>query len=125
MPTARQTTARFGPDLYGRLILAADCAGLPLNSVIIVACMEWMEQHYPRIASGTDAAVFRFPDNSDDPSTAASRACSFCGKDSVQITRLIAGPGGVAICNECIDLCNGIIAKEDANSGIVASQTEP
>ena len=29
--------------------------------------------------------------------------CSFCGKDQDQVQRLIAGPGGVYICDECID----------------------
>jgi ATP-dependent protease Clp ATPase subunit len=29
--------------------------------------------------------------------------CSFCGKHQNQVQRLIAGPGGVYICDECID----------------------
>ncbi len=37
--------------------------------------------------------------------------CSFCGKYQDQVNRLIAGPG-VYICNECIELCNEIIAEE-------------
>ena len=37
--------------------------------------------------------------------------CSFCGKYQDQVDRLIAGPG-VYICNECIELCNEIIAEE-------------
>jgi len=40
--------------------------------------------------------------------------CSFCGKHSHQIRRMIAGPKGVIICNECVDLCNRIIAEEEA-----------
>ena len=36
--------------------------------------------------------------------------CSFCGKSQRQVKKLIAGPG-VYICDECIDLCNEIIAK--------------
>lgn len=46
-------------------------------------------------------------------STTALR-CSFCGKSQKQVTRLIAG-GGVYICNECVDLCNEILAEEAAN----------
>ncbi|MBV9282801.1 MAG: ATP-dependent Clp protease ATP-binding subunit ClpX [Chloroflexi bacterium] len=38
--------------------------------------------------------------------------CSFCGKSQEQVHRLIAGPGGVYICDECIDLCQEIIAEE-------------
>lgn len=29
-------------------------------------------------------------------------ACSFCGKGQKQVLRLIAGPGGVFICDECV-----------------------
>jgi|GEM_PF-1694474 len=37
---------------------------------------------------------------------------SFCGKRQEQVHRLIAGPGGVYICGECVTLCSGIIAEE-------------
>ncbi len=38
--------------------------------------------------------------------------CSFCGKDQNSVKKLIAGPS-VFICNECVDLCNDIIAGEN------------
>jgi ATP-dependent Clp protease ATP-binding subunit ClpX len=38
-------------------------------------------------------------------------ACSFCGKSQDQVRKLIAGPR-VYICDECIELCNEIIAEE-------------
>lgn len=37
--------------------------------------------------------------------------CSFCGKSSDQVKKIIAGPD-VYICNECIDLCKEIIDEE-------------
>ena len=37
--------------------------------------------------------------------------CSFCGKSSEQVKKIIAGPD-VYICNECIDLCKEIIDEE-------------
>jgi ATP-dependent Clp protease ATP-binding subunit ClpX len=37
--------------------------------------------------------------------------CSFCGKGQKEVKKLIAGPG-VYICDECIELCNDIIAEE-------------
>ena len=37
--------------------------------------------------------------------------CSFCGKGQEEVKKLIAGPS-VFICNECVDLCNEIIAEE-------------
>ena len=41
--------------------------------------------------------------------------CSFCGKSQDQVQRLIAGPGGVYICDECIDLCREIIEEEQTS----------
>src|SRR3972149_4565565 len=37
--------------------------------------------------------------------------CSFCGKNQNDVRKLIAGPT-VYICDECIELCNDIIAEE-------------
>jgi ATP-dependent Clp protease ATP-binding subunit ClpX len=37
--------------------------------------------------------------------------CSFCGKNQEEVKKLIAGPS-VYICDECIELCNDIIAEE-------------
>jgi ATP-dependent Clp protease ATP-binding subunit ClpX len=37
--------------------------------------------------------------------------CSFCGKSQGEVKKLIAGPA-VYICNECVALCNDIIAEE-------------
>jgi ClpX C4-type zinc finger len=37
--------------------------------------------------------------------------CSFCAKLSSKVEKVIAGPG-VYICNECVGLCNAIIAEE-------------
>ena len=38
--------------------------------------------------------------------------CSFCGKTQDEVRKLIAGPNEVFICNECVDLCIGIIEEE-------------
>jgi ATP-dependent Clp protease ATP-binding subunit ClpX len=40
--------------------------------------------------------------------------CSFCGKGQEEVRRLIAGPGDIFICNECVDLCQRVIVQEDA-----------
>ena len=37
--------------------------------------------------------------------------CSFCGKHQDQVRRLIAGPGAY-ICNECVQLCMGILSDD-------------
>ena len=38
--------------------------------------------------------------------------CSFCGKPQGQARKLISGPSGVFICDECIEVCNDIIMEE-------------
>ena len=38
--------------------------------------------------------------------------CSFCGKTQAQVRKLIAGPNGAFICDECIDVCSEIIEEE-------------
>ena len=38
--------------------------------------------------------------------------CSFCGKHQDQVQRLIAGPGAY-ICNECVQLCMGILGNDE------------
>ncbi len=38
--------------------------------------------------------------------------CSFCGKTQGQVRKLIAGPNGVFICDECIEICEDILEEE-------------
>ncbi len=38
--------------------------------------------------------------------------CSFCGKPESKVRKLIYGPSGVFICDECIDVCNDIMEEE-------------
>ncbi len=54
--------------------------------------------------------------------------CTFCGKGKDDVERMIAGPpdrGGSVICNECVDLCNGIIAEARANEARDAGGATP
>jgi len=53
-----------------------------------------------------------------------SLTCSFCNRSQEEVRKLIAGPS-VYICDECIELCNDIIADEidgDAVPGKVSSK---
>lgn len=38
--------------------------------------------------------------------------CSFCNKTQSQVRKLIAGPAGVYICDECVDICEDILDEE-------------
>jgi len=51
--------------------------------------------------------------------------CSFCGKNQGEVKKIIAGPGAY-ICNECVALCNDIIAEElEKERSNLWSQTVP
>jgi len=38
--------------------------------------------------------------------------CSFCGKSQSAVKKIVAGPG-VAICDECIELCNYMLNEDE------------
>jgi ATP-dependent Clp protease ATP-binding subunit ClpX len=50
--------------------------------------------------------------------------CSFCGKSKDSVKRFISGPS-VYICNECISLCNEILAEEDIKEATSAATPVP
>jgi ATP-dependent Clp protease ATP-binding subunit ClpX len=57
------------------------------------------------VGSGRTGALDRRREDSNN------LCCSFCGKSQKEVKKLIAGPT-VYICDECINLCNDIIAEE-------------
>ena len=38
--------------------------------------------------------------------------CSFCYRDQSQVRRLISGPDGVFICDECVALCQEVLQED-------------
>ena len=38
--------------------------------------------------------------------------CSFCGKPKELVKRLIAGPNGIYICDECIEVCREVVQED-------------
>ena len=50
--------------------------------------------------------------------------CSFCGKSKDSVKKFISGPS-VYICNECISLCNEILAEEEENEQADAAVLSP
>ena len=51
--------------------------------------------------------------------------CSFCGKTQDQVRKLIAGPSGAYICDECVDVCAEIIDEELENDEFDGNLEEP
>ncbi len=50
--------------------------------------------------------------------------CSFCNKTQDQVKKLIAGPAGVYICDECVDICADIIEEEFEDEPIAAKDQQ-
>ncbi|MBQ8327044.1 MAG: ATP-dependent Clp protease ATP-binding subunit ClpX [Lachnospiraceae bacterium] len=57
--------------------------------------------------------------NSDD-----KVRCSFCNKTQGQVRKIIAGPSGVYICDECVDICADIIEEEYENDQAEEKDTQ-
>ena len=54
--------------------------------------------------------------------------CSFCFKSQFVVKKLISGPARVFICDECVDLCNAIIADRPIKPQSLSAEglpTEP
>jgi hypothetical protein len=42
--------------------------------------------------------------------------CSFCFKSQHEVKKLVSGPANIFICDECVSLCNAIIAGQPSNT---------
>jgi ATP-dependent Clp protease ATP-binding subunit ClpX len=60
-----------------------------------------------------------------ETAASASRRCSFCSRGEQEVHRLISGPDGVFICNECVDLCRDIIDGDGRQLGHASSYVRP
>lgn len=60
--------------------------------------------------------------NKKGPGKYSQLFCSFCGKNQEEVKKLIAGPS-VYICDECIELCNDIIAEEEEKESIARKKS--
>ncbi len=49
--------------------------------------------------------------------------CSFCGKSQDQVRKMIAGPAGVYICDECIEICSDILEEEFEDESVTEGDT--
>lgn len=49
--------------------------------------------------------------------------CSFCNKTQDQVRKLIAGPAGIYICDECIEICGDILEEEFEEENLTQEET--
>ena len=50
--------------------------------------------------------------------------CSFCGRSADQVDRLISGPPGIFICNECVEVCSTLLQEQDRKKTADSAQGE-
>ena len=48
--------------------------------------------------------------------TSRESSCSFCGRPRAAVKTLIAGPDGLSICDECVDICNSVLHRSEAKA---------
>jgi len=70
---------------------------------------------FPTLAQAWDAlakAAAGLADAIDHASIQERAVCSFCAKPACEVRRLITGPPGLGICNECVQLCVEVLEEE-------------
>lgn len=50
--------------------------------------------------------------------------CSFCGKNQNEVEKIIAGPNGIHICNECVDTCNTMLEEDSTQESCITKDEE-
>jgi hypothetical protein len=48
---AKATTIRFADEVFARLDQASARTGMPVNSIVVAACLEWMQRHTPEVSA--------------------------------------------------------------------------
>jgi ATP-dependent Clp protease ATP-binding subunit ClpX len=59
------------------------------------------------------------------PRGSNQECCTFCGKARHRVQNLVAGPPGVNICNECVDICNTILLEETRKQTLARGHGTP
>jgi Clp amino terminal domain, pathogenicity island component len=58
---AKATTVRFTDEIYQRLDQASARTGLPVNSIVVAACLEWMQRHAPEVIAEVQVGTWPGP----------------------------------------------------------------
>ncbi|MGO8949369.1 MAG: ClpX C4-type zinc finger protein [Ktedonobacterales bacterium] len=57
--------------------------------------------------------------------TERTYTCSFCGKNQFEVRQIIAGPGNVFICDECVQLLHQILLDLEQERGRQLQEPPP
>jgi len=90
---AKATTVRFTDELYQRLDVASARTGLPVNSIVVAACLEWMQRHTPEATA--QPALEGWPGPPAPVAMAAPRWSTVRRAIELAMTRKETGGGSV------------------------------
>ena len=104
--------------MLGSAILAALTVSIILGAAYDMISLLNQEHEISGIMNSSNEIVvnlckagMRFMVQHQQSTNIVDACCSFCGKQHYQVERLTAGPSGVYICNECVDLCQKILEE--------------
>jgi hypothetical protein len=102
----------------------SDCRGTSVEKVVeaLEACSARLQEFRAPGSPATDLSILGPRPFAERPSPGGDW-CSFCGKAQEDVQKLIAG-AAVRVCNECVDLCNELIAEERAEEDAKAVRQE-
>lgn len=81
----------------------------------LVAALNDSTVSLPDLAAAWDAlagAAVSLADAIDNASAHERAVCSFCTKSAREVRKLITGPPGLGICNECVELCVEVLEED-------------
>jgi len=81
----------------------------------LVAALNDPTVSLPDLAAAWDAlagAAVSLADAIDNASAQERAVCSFCTKSAREVRKLITGPPGLGICNECVELCVEVLEED-------------
>jgi hypothetical protein len=90
-------------NLSEQLLCHAACLRQNLHPRQLVRLID--PEAFP-LTAGTDGVLHAWP---APPNDALPYPCWFCGKGREEVKKLIHAHGGIAICNECVELCQDVL----------------
>ena len=101
--------ARGNARLHKALIGFLTVTGTDAATLSNIADSKWLEEF-------EQEEITAARKNASEPAMQKTKVdCSFCGKNQVEVKKIIAGPR-VYICNECIGVCNEVLREEPAEA---------
>lgn len=77
----------------------------------LVRCSRIVRRSNREMKGFQAASIKESKDRAEEKEVGKGLYCSFCQKSQHYVAKLIAGPDGIYICDECVDVCDDIISN--------------